>query len=73
MQEVGEVLHMARSGRLIIRLERELKVGTVLVDSKGRNAAKIMELLGPVSRPYASTLPGSDKFGKPGQKAYLPA
>ena len=47
MQEVGEVLHTARSGRIILRLETEVPAGTVLVDEKGRNAAKVMELMGP--------------------------
>jgi RNA-binding protein len=72
MREVGEVLHTARSGRIILRLDGEVPVGTVLLDSKGRNAARVMELIGPVSRPYASATPGSSKFGTKGQKAYLP-
>jgi RNA-binding protein len=73
MREVGEVLHTARSGRLIIRLEdREVNAGVVLLDSKGRNAAKVLELLGPVSKPYASAIPASSKFGKDGQKVFVP-
>lgn len=71
MREVGEVLHVARSGRLIVRLDKEVNVGTVLLDSKGRNAAKVLELLGPVSKPYASAIPGSSKFGSEGQKVYI--
>ena len=71
MREVGEVLHIARSGRLIIRLDNEVHIGTVLVDSKGRNAAKVLELLGPVSKPYASAIPASQKFGTVGQKVYV--
>jgi RNA-binding protein len=70
MREVGEVLHTARSGRIIIRLETEIPSGTVLVDEKGRNAAKVMELMGPVSKPYASAIPGSSKFGTKGQKVF---
>ncbi len=71
MREVGEVLHTARSGRIILRLETEIASGTVLVDSKGRNAAKVMELMGPISKPYASAIPGSSKFGTKGQKVYV--
>jgi RNA-binding protein len=71
MREVGEVLHVARSGRLIIRLDKEVSAGTVLVDSKGRNAAKVLELLGPVSKPYASAIPASAKVGSEGQKVFL--
>ncbi len=57
---------------MIIRLEGDgVNAGSVLLDSKGRNAAKVLELLGPVSRPYASAIPASDKFGKEGQKVFL--
>lgn len=42
-----------------------------MVDSKGRNAAKVLELMGPVKRPYASAIPGSSKFGTSGQKVYV--
>jgi RNA-binding protein len=73
MQEVGEVLHRARSGRLIIRLTTKVEAGTVLLDSKGRQAAKVVELIGPVSRPYASAAPASDRAdtGKEGRKLFL--
>jgi RNA-binding protein len=73
MQEVGEVLHRAKSGRLIIRLTKKVEAGTVLVDSKGRSAARVIELIGPVSRPYASAAPASDRAGtgKDGRKVFL--
>jgi rRNA processing protein Gar1 len=73
MQEVGEVLHRAKSGRLIIRLTGRVDPGTVLVDSKGRNPAKVVELIGPVSRPYASAAPASERAdsGKDGKKLFL--
>jgi RNA-binding protein len=73
MQEIGEVLHRARSGRLIIRLTEKVQPGSILVDSKGRKAAKVIELIGPVSRPYASAAPASDKVdtGKQGRTLFL--
>jgi len=71
MRELGKVLHVARSGRLIICLDEEVNSGTVLLDEKGRKAAKVLELLGPVSKPYASAIPSSSKFGSEGQKVYL--
>jgi RNA-binding protein len=73
MQEVGEVLHRARSGRLIIRLAKKVEAGTILLDSKRRNTAKVIELIGPVSRPYASAAPASDRAdtGKEGRKVFL--
>ncbi len=73
MQEVGEVLHRARSGRLVIRLSGKVDPGSFLFDSKGRRVAKVIELIGPVSRPYASAAPASDKAdtGKEGRKLFL--
>ncbi|HUK74896.1 MAG TPA: Gar1/Naf1 family protein [Nitrososphaerales archaeon] len=73
MQEVGEVLHRAKSGRLIILLSRKVEPGAVLLDSKGRNAARVVELIGPVSKPYASAAPASDRAGtgKDGRKVFL--
>lgn len=73
MQEIGEVLHRAKSGRLIVRLKGRVEPGVVLLDSKGRNAAKVVELIGPVSRPYASAAPASERAdtGKEGKKLFL--
>ena len=73
MQEVGEVIHRARSGRLIVRLTGRVEAGAILLDSKGRQAAKVIELIGPVSAPYASAAPASDKAdtGKDGRKLFL--
>jgi RNA-binding protein len=71
MLEVGEVLHTARSGRIIVKLAKELPVGTMLLDSKGRNAVKVLELVGPVAKPYASAIPASSKFGMKGQKVFI--
>ncbi|HEV2389518.1 MAG TPA: hypothetical protein VGS04_02220 [Nitrososphaerales archaeon] len=40
---------------------------------KGRNAARVVELIGPVSKPYASAAPASDRSytGKEGKKLFL--
>ena len=73
MREIGEILHKAKSGRLIVRLNEKVEAGQVLLDSKGRNAAKVIELIGPVSKPYASAAPASDRVGggKEGMKLFF--
>ena len=71
MQEVGEIIHRARSGRLIVRLSKEVEPGSVLLDEKGRGAARIAELIGPVARPYASAVPISDRSDRETQKVFL--
>ena len=41
MQEVGEILHLAGSGRVIIELSTELVEGVILCDKKGDRIAKV--------------------------------
>ncbi len=57
MQEVGEIMHLAGSGRVIIQLYDKLSEGQILCDKKGTRVAKVMELIGPTKKPYASATP----------------
>jgi RNA-binding protein len=71
--EIGEVLHLAKSGRLVIRLRQGVaaKPGQMLIDEGGKKIGKIVELLGPVRAPYASVMPLADRVGKlAGAKVY---
>ena len=54
MQEVGEIIHLASSGRVIVQLTKILEEGQILCDEKSRKIAKVMELIGPVTKPFAS-------------------
>jgi RNA-binding protein len=54
MKEVGTVLHVAGSGRVIVRLTGAASEGDVLCNSRGRRIVRIREMIGPVSAPYAS-------------------
>jgi RNA-binding protein len=66
MNELGEVLHMAKSGRLIVKMSaatNEKKViGMPVVDSTGKQIGKIQEIFGPVVSPYASVQPSREKL-----------
>ena len=64
MQEVGEILHLAASGRVIIQLSDELSEGVILCDEKGTRVAIVMELIGPVKRPFASATPLTNNIKK---------
>lgn len=67
--EIGEVLHLAKSGRLIVKLNAAgagVRPGEMLVDSAGRRVGKVAELLGPVAAPYASVIPVTDRTGRLG-------
>ena len=72
MNEAGTVLHIAKSGRLIIKMNQRLEAGTVLVDSEGRKAAKVLEVFGPVQSPYASAIPLTDRVKRLlGSRVYI--
>ena len=66
--EVGEILHLAKSGRLIVKLNtagaERIKPGELLIDGSGRRVGKIAELLGPVKTPYASVITMTDRTSR---------
>lgn len=67
MGEIGEVLHLAKSGRLIVKLGTAgagVKPGELLVDAAGRRVGKVVELIGPVSAAYASVIPMTDRTAR---------
>ena len=71
MFQVGFLLHKAKSGRLIIKLSREVRPGAYLSDSDRRKLGKVIELIGPVKGPYASVAVVSSRLGKSGDPAFL--
>jgi RNA-binding protein len=62
--QVGTLSHQAKSGRLIVRLTKEIRPGVVLLDDEGRKLGRVVELIGPVRAPYASVA----VMGRPGKK-----
>lgn len=56
MQEVGEILHLASSGRVIVRLSKTVTQDQILCDEKSTKVAKVTEMIGPVAKPYASAI-----------------
>jgi len=56
LQEVGEILHLANSGRVIVRLSKVVQQDQILCDENSTKDAKVTELIGPVAKPYASAI-----------------
>jgi len=56
LQEVGEIMHLANSGRVIVRLTDTVYHNQILCDDKSVKVAKVTELIGPVTKPYASAI-----------------
>jgi RNA-binding protein len=67
LKENGEVMHLAKSGRLIVKLGTaglETKSGELLVDENGKLIGKVLEVIGPITAPYASVIPQTDRINK---------
>jgi RNA-binding protein len=66
--EVGEIIHLARSGRLIVKLNtvgaERVKSGELLIDGSGRKIGRVAELIGPVRTPYASVITMTDRTSR---------
>ncbi|MHB1909200.1 MAG: H/ACA ribonucleoprotein complex subunit GAR1 [Nitrososphaerales archaeon] len=62
MQEAGTVLHLARSGRLIVKANSQVRDGALLVDQEGRRTGKVMETIGSVSSPFLSVQPMTERI-----------
>jgi RNA-binding protein len=66
MIELGEILHVAKSGRVIVKISvaaREKKAtGKLVMDATGRQIGRIQEIFGPVISPYASVQPSRLKL-----------
>lgn len=71
MFQVGTILHQAKSGRLIVRLSREIRPGAFVFDEAKRKVGRIAELLGPVKAPYASISIVTSRLGKPGDRIFM--
>ncbi len=58
----AKVLHLARSGRLILHGNGDFKANSILYDSKERKVAKVIEVFGPIKSPYISATPLTDRI-----------
>jgi len=69
--QVGILTHQAKSGRLIVKLTKEVRPGVSLVDAEKRRIGRVVELIGPVRAPYASVAVVSSRFGRAGDPVFL--
>lgn len=58
----AKVLHLARSGRLILQANEDFKANSILYDNKERKVAKVIEVFGPIKSPYISATPLTDRI-----------
>jgi RNA-binding protein len=76
MDELGTIIHVARSGRIIVKIDNDSSkiksTGVSLVDSSGLRIGRVQEIFGPVFSPYASILPSRNKLaGIVGKRVFV--
>ena len=65
-------MHLASSGRVIVRLSNTVGPNQVLCDDKSVKVAKVTELIGPVAKPYASAISLTNNIKKfVGKKMFI--
>ena len=57
-------MHIANSGRVIVRLSKEIKEGQILCDKNSQKIGRVTELIGPIKNPFASAIPLSNNLKK---------
>lgn len=73
MRRLNNILHIAKNGKLIFRLNSDtnLKIGERIFNSKLREVGKIQDIFGPVNSPYISITPKiSDPLSLVGKVVY---
>ncbi|HYY91967.1 MAG TPA: Gar1/Naf1 family protein [Candidatus Dormibacteraeota bacterium] len=65
MRRLGKVLHLSKSGNLILRLEQTPvpSIGAQVSDYKIRQIGVVNNVLGPVKSPYVSVKPVANVDG----------
>ncbi len=65
-------MHLANSGRVIVRLSNTVGYNHILCDNNGVRIAKVTELIGPVAEPYASAISLTNNIKKfVGKKVFV--
>ena len=57
-------MHIANSGRVIVRLSREVKEGQIICDKDNQKIGRVTELIGPIRTPFASAIPLTNNVKK---------
>ncbi|MDA7939898.1 MAG: hypothetical protein MPI95_03500 [Nitrosopumilus sp.] len=66
-------MHIAGSGRVIVRLSAGAREGQVLCDEGGTRVARIAEIIGPTAAPFASAAPLTNSISRHvGRRVFAP-
>lgn len=57
MQRLGKAFRVAPSRNLIVKTEKNPKIGSTVIDENLKVIGKVFDVIGPVSSPYAIVRP----------------
>ena len=57
-------MHIANSGRVNVRLSKDVREGEILCDKNNQKIGRVTELIGPIKNPFASAIPLSNNLKK---------
>ena len=57
-------MHIANSGRVIVRLTKEIKEGQIICDKNNQKIGRVTELIGPIKNHFASAIPLTNNYKK---------
>ena len=57
-------MHLANSGRVIVRLSKETQEGQILCDKNNQKIGRVTEMIGPVKSPFTSVVPLTNNLKK---------
>ena len=57
-------MHLANSGRVIVRLSKDVREGEILCDKNNQKIGRVTEMIGPVKSPFASVVPLTNNLKK---------
>ncbi|MEM2998921.1 MAG: H/ACA ribonucleoprotein complex subunit GAR1 [Candidatus Bathyarchaeales archaeon] len=57
MQRLGKVLRVAPSQNIVVKADKNPKIGSAVVDENLKVVGKVFDVIGPVSSPYAVVKP----------------
>jgi len=60
VQRLGKVMHLSKSGKLILRSKTRVGTGFVTMDEELRSVGTVFDTFGPVGNPYISIKPSVD-------------
>ncbi len=57
LKEAGKIIHRTKSGSYVIEAKAKVLPQTLLYDSSGKKVARVVDLIGPIDKPFIVAKP----------------